>query len=112
MTDPNYSEIETCIEHAEVRIMQAEFVDGATGEVLYQQATDLLIQAEGLMKGSGAWLMSCMHARRGNAEMCVQWLERARKSSMLPDLETIITHTHFAGVLEKRWFKDWAKHHR
>lgn len=112
MTDQRITEIETCLEHAEVRIMQADFADPATGELLYQQATDLLIRAEGLMKGSGAWLMSCMHARRDNGALCVQWLERARKASMLPDVETIETHTHFAGARDKKWFKDWAKTQR
>ncbi len=112
MTNPNVAEIETCLEHAEVRMMQADFVDAATQDLLYQEATDLLIRAEGLMKGSGAWLMSCMHARRKNGPMCVLWLERARKASMLPDLETIQTHAHFEHAKDARWFKDWLKQQR
>lgn len=109
MTDPKITEIETCLEHAEVRMMQADFADAATGEQLYQEATDLLIRAEGLMKGSGAWLMSCMHARRENGAMCIKWLERARKASMLPDLDMIRTHAHFATARDTKWFKDWMK---
>lgn len=109
MTDPKVTQIETCLEHAEVRMMQVDFADAATGEALYQEATDLLIRAEALMKGSGAWLMSCIHARRENGTMCVLWLERARKASMLPDVETIHTHAHFVKAKDTKWFKDWLK---
>ena len=109
MSDSITAQIETYLEHAEVRMMQAGCSDAATGDQLYQEATDLLIRAEGLMKGSGAWLMACMHARRENGALCVQWLERARTSSMLPDVETIRTHQYFALVREATWFKDWAK---
>jgi len=112
MPDPKITQIEKCLEHAEVRMMQTDFADAAARETLYQEATDLLIRAEGLMKGSGAWLMSCMHARRENGQMCVQWLERARKASMLPDLETIRSHPHFAKAKDAKWFKDWQKNHR
>jgi hypothetical protein len=109
MSDSRTAQIETYLEHAEVRMMQASCSDAATGETLYQEATDLLIRAEGLMKGSGAWLMACMHARRENGTLCVQWLERARTSSMLPDVETIRAHPYFAQARETTWFEDWAK---
>ncbi len=109
MDESTQEKIERCLDHAEVRIMQTDFADPATGETLYQEATDLLIRAEGLMKGSGAWLMSCIHARRKNGAMCVQWLERARKASMLPDLDTIRSHHHFANAKDAKWFKDWTK---
>jgi hypothetical protein len=111
MPDPKTEEIEKCLEHAEVRIMQTDFADASTAETLYQEATDLLIQAEGLMKGSGAWLMACLHARRKNGPMCTRWLDRAGKASMLPDLDTIRTHAHFANAIESKWFKDWLKQH-
>lgn len=112
MTDPKVAQIETCLEHAEVRMVQADFVDAATQDLLYQEATDLLICAEGLMKGSGAWLMSCIHARRKNGPMCILWLERARKASMLPDVEMILNHTYFVTAKETKWFKDWLKQQR
>ena len=113
MPEPNIiAEVEKCLEHAEVRMMQTDFADIPTSETLYQEATDLLIRAEGLMKGSGAWLMSCMHARRDNGSMCVVWLERARNASMLPDLATIRAHAHFAKAKDAKWFKEWQKKHR
>lgn len=112
MSNRKIAEIEALIEHAEVRMTQVDFVNAEIAETLYQEATDLLIRAEALMKGSGAWLMSCMHARRENGTMCIQWLERARKASMLPDVETIRTHAHFAKAKDTRWFKDWLKQQR
>ena len=60
------------------------------------------------MKGSGAWLMSCMHARRENREMCLQWLERALGARMLPDVQDIREHPHFKLVRETEWFIAWA----
>lgn len=107
MTDPNITQIEAYLEDAEARILEAESTAADTSERLYQEATDLLLRAERLMKGSGAWLMSCIHARRDNGAMCIQWLERARSASMLPDIDTIRTHTHYAKAREKRWFHEW-----
>lgn len=109
MPDEKFAQIEEYLEHAEVRMTQAESSEEETREQLYQEATDLLIRSERLMKGSGAWLMSCMHARRDNGAMCVKWLERARGASMLPDVETIRAHPHFAEAKGRPWFADWLK---
>lgn len=109
MPDPKIAKIENCLDHAEARILQAEFAGAEDEERLYQEATDLLIHAETIMKGSGAWLMSCMHARRGNGKMCMQWLERARGASMLPTPDVIRGHMHFAKVKNEDWFKNWLK---
>lgn len=111
MPDPKIAQIEEYLEDAEARMMQAEFVDTEGEEQLYQEATDLLIRSECLMKGSGAWLMSCIHARRDNGRMCVQWLERARGASMLPSGEVIRNHTHYEEARDKTWFKEWLRQH-
>jgi len=102
-------EIETRLQHAEARMMQAEMVDDSVRVELYQEATDLLIQCETMMKGSGAWLMACLHARRENREMCLQWLERALSVGMLPDVEVIRDHPHFQLVKETEWFVVWSR---
>ena len=92
-------------------MMQAEFADQETRHALYQEATDGLIRAEKIMKGSGAWLMSCIHARQNNGDLCLRWLERAKKSSLLPDADSITGHAHFTGVLEETWFITWIETH-
>lgn len=102
-------QIEEFLQHAEAHMMQAELVAAEEREKLYQDATDLLIRSEKLMKGSGAWLMSCMHARRQNRDMCLQWLERALGAGMLPDVESIREHPHFGGVKDTDWFTEWAR---
>lgn len=107
MSDSNIKQIEEHLKHAETKMLQAEICDAETKEQLYQEATDLLIRAERLMKGSGAWLMSCIHARRDNGPMCIKWLERAKGASMLPDAETIEAHSHFDEAKKKSWFKEW-----
>jgi hypothetical protein len=109
MPSDRIRQIETYLEHAEVRMLQADLADAETEELLYTEAADLLIRAEKLMRGSGAWLMACMHARRDNGELCIQWLERARGASLLPDVETIRTHAHFKRARERKWFKDWLR---
>jgi len=109
MPEPKLAQIEHCLEHAETRMLQAEFADAENEELLYQEATDLLIEAETIMKGSGAWLMAGLHARRGNGKMCVQWLERARGASMLPAADEIRDHIHFTKAKSKDWLKQWLE---
>ena len=109
MSGDRIRQIETYLEHAEVRMLQADLADAETGEQLYTEAADLLIRAEKLMKGSGAWLMACIHARRDNGALCVQWLERARGASLLPDVETIRSHAHFKTARDRKWSKDWLR---
>ncbi len=109
MTEAEIAQIEQFLKHAEAQMMQAEFADTEGKEALFVEAKDQLIRAEKIMPGSGAWLMSCIHARTNNGEMCVRWLERARKSSMLPDTETILNHAHFSEVVTEKWFFAWLK---
>ena len=106
--DALINEIEQRLKHAEARMMQAEMVEEHIRAELYQEATDLLIQCEKRMKGSGSWLMSCMHARRENQDMCLQWLERALSVGMLPDVNDIREHPHFKLVKHTDWFQTWT----
>jgi hypothetical protein len=107
--NPDIAKIEEYLKHAEARMMQAEFADDAGRVELYQESTDLLIRSERIMKGSGAWLMACIHARQQNQDMCLQWLERALGARMLPDVEEIRTHVHFSQVKDAQWFTEWAR---
>lgn len=109
MNKGNIAIIEQMLQHAETMMMQAEFAEAEVRPQIYQEAKDELIRAEGIMAGSGAWLMACLHARQNKGEMCVKWLERARNTSMLPDTETIQGHPHFKHVLEEEWFLEWVK---
>lgn len=109
MTEAEIAQIEQYLQHAEAQMLQAEFADVEVRDALYHEAKDLLIRAEKILPGSGAWLMSCMHARTNNGEMCVKWLDRAKKASMLPDVDTIKSHAHFSGALKQQWFSAWVK---
>lgn len=109
MTDAETEQIEQFLKHAEAQMMQAEFADADGKEALFHEAKDHLIRAEQIMPGSGAWLMSCIHARANNGALCVKWLERARKSSTLPDMDTVLNHAHFSKVVTEKWFVAWLK---
>jgi hypothetical protein len=109
MTDADIAAIEQHLQHAEAQMMQAEFAEGDAKITLFQEAKDHLIRAERVMPGSGAWLMSCIHARLNNGEMCIQWLERAKKASMLPHPKDIQSHAHFRTAINQPWFVKWLK---
>jgi hypothetical protein len=103
--------IEQMLQHAETKMMQAEFADAEMKAQIYEEAKDELIRAEKILAGSGAWLMACLHARQNRGGLCVKWLERAHNTSMIPDTETIQAHPHFKQVLDKDWFVKWMKSH-
>lgn len=109
MTQTESAQIEQFLKHAEAQMMQAEFADAEGKEALFHEAQDHLIRAEQIVPGSGAWLMSCIHARLNNGALCVKWLDRAKNSSKLPDTETIQNHAHFAQAKGERWFVTWIK---
>ena len=110
MDKGNIAIIEQMLQHAETMMMQAEFADAETRPQLYQETKDELIRAEGIIAGSGAWLMACLHARQNSSNLCVKWLERARNTSMLPDTKTIQAHPHFKKVVDEAWFVQWMKY--
>ncbi len=109
MNKGNIAIIEQMIQHAETLMMQAEFATDETKTQIYEEAKDELIRAESILAGSGAWLMSCLHAHQQNEAMCLQWLTRAQKTNMLPDLETIQNHPHYKRVKNEDWFLEWVK---
>lgn len=99
--------IEQMLQHAETMMMQAEFADAEARPQIYQEAKDELIRAEGVMPGSGAWLMACLHARQDKGDLCLKWLTRAHNTQMLPDLATIQNHPHFKNAVTQEWFVQW-----
>ena len=97
------------IQFAEVHMFQAEFTSGAEREALLHDAQDALIQAETLAKGSGAWLMACVHGRQGNEQLCRRWLERARDAGRLPERDQIESSAHLKPFAELTWFREWIE---
>ena len=67
------------IQHVEARLVDLEFTPPEKREQLLIQMKDSLIQAETLIKGSGSWLMACLHGKMNEPEMCLRWLQRACK---------------------------------
>ena len=109
MDKGNIAIIEQMLQHAETMMMQAEFADAETRPQIYEEAKDELIRAEKILAGSGAWLMACLHARQNRGALCVQWLERARNTKMIPDTDIIQEHPHFKRVVEEDWFVKWME---
>jgi hypothetical protein len=89
---------------AETVMLQAELAGGADREARYSEAKDLLIHAESLEAGSGAWLMACLNARMDNAVLCQKWLERAHAAESLPPREDVANSPYFQSVRTHNWF--------
>jgi hypothetical protein len=97
-----------CVEHAEVLMMQAELTSGEARRDLLDQATDVLFRAERLLAGSGAWRIACIHARQGNRELCLRWLQRGRDLNTLPPVGEMRASAYFTEVRFKEWFREFV----
>lgn len=93
------------VEHATVLMMQAEFAQGAMRRDLLDEATDLLLRAERVEPGIGAWQLACIHARQGDRELCKRWLERAHKNDLLPNRDQVLASPHFAESCMNAWIR-------
>jgi len=101
--------IDQYLQFAESQLVELEFAPlDARGEILIK-IKDKLIQAETIQKGSGSWLMACTHARMLETELCVRWLERARKNGALPDKEKVQTSSYFKGFRDEPWFVEFVE---
>ena len=74
--------------------------DGCLG-----QAEDVLLRAEALAPGSGAYNLACLWARRGKSDECLKWLKVSQDNGTLPPKQHLIEDTDFEGVREEEWFK-------
>jgi hypothetical protein len=101
-------QIDQYIQRVEAKLVQFEFTPPEGREELLIQMKDALIQAEVLKKGSGSWLMACIHGRMNEATMCLKWLERAQKNNALPELLRLQTNTYMKGFRAEAWFIEFT----
>lgn len=101
-------QIQQYIQHVEAQLVQLEFAPPNRREEMLIQMKDALIQAEYLKKGSGSWLMACIHGRMKEAELCLKWLERARKNDALPEKQKLLNSSYFKAFHEETWFFEFA----
>jgi hypothetical protein len=104
----NQGQIDQYIRHVEAQLVQFEFTPPERREHLLIQMKDLLIQAETLKKGSGSWLMACLHGRMKEPEMCLKWLERAKKNSALPAKQKLQTSSYMKTFCQDQWFIEFT----
>ena len=93
------------VEHATVLMMQAELAHGEARRDLLDEATDVLLRAERVDPGIGAWQLACIHARQDNRELCERWLVRAHKNGLLPKREEILASPYFADTRIRAWVR-------
>ena len=96
------------IQHVEAQLTHFEFVPPGRREEMLIQMKDRLIQAERLKKGSGSWLMACLHGRMKEPELCLKWLQRAQKNDTLPEKHKLHTSAYFKHFHEEKWFVEFA----
>ena len=74
-------------------------------EALYQEAKDVLLNAETIKLGSGAFNLACVFALCGDENECQKWLKIGEKVSTLPIREHAMRNKAIADMREKPWFK-------
>ena len=100
---------ETHIQHAEVKMMQAEFLQGPERASLLAEAKDDLLRAERIVPGCGSWPLACIAAQLDQEALCRKWLERARKAGTLPPHDELANHHHLAAMRDRPWFAKFLR---
>ena len=78
---------------------------GLEVERMLKEAEGKLLAAEEIKNGSGAYILACLSARRGNAGACQSWLRRAKDHGRLPDKELLLRDPDLAAVRDEAWFQ-------
>jgi len=83
----------------------AQLKDGQEREKLYQEAEEILLRAEAIKRGEGAYNLGCLFALRNNEEKCKYWLKVGEEAKTLPTREEAMKDEDLASVRDKDWFK-------
>ncbi|HOZ48034.1 MAG TPA: hypothetical protein PLO37_24215 [Candidatus Hydrogenedentes bacterium] len=93
------------IEHAEAKMLQADFADREGRAILLAEAKDALLTAEHAAPGAGAWLLACIASAQEQENLCRKWLDRAKKLGTLPPRTKLLEHHYLEAVRERKWFR-------
>lgn len=74
-------------------------------ELLYQEAEKVLLKAEEIKKGAGAYNLACIFALRGDKNKCQEWLKIGEEAGTLAPREHAMKDDDLALVRDKDWFK-------
>lgn len=107
MSDERFGqgEVTALLQQADVMFLQADFVAKAERRGLLADLKDVLLRAEMLLPGSGAWRLARMAAEVGRDDLCQKWLLRAQANGRLPTAEALFSEPGFQSVREKPWFQ-------
>ena len=100
---------EEWVRYAETLMLQAEFAPESEKELILLTAKDALLQAEKQLPGSGSWQMACISGRKGQANFCRRYLERAARFGTLPSRKEIQRSGYLASFRNARWFKKFLQ---
>ena len=75
-------------------------------EELLAQAEEKFLKAESLKKGSGAYDLACVYARRGNKEECRKWLLVGQEAGTLMTRDHAMKDKDLESVRGEAWFKE------
>ncbi|MCP4645310.1 MAG: hypothetical protein GY851_33010 [bacterium] len=110
MTDaPTPDDATRHVQFAQVQMLQADMAQGPTREQILLEAKDALMKAEQAQPGAGAWLLACINARAGKADLCREWLKRAGNAGTLPSVDELRASPYLVSVRDAKWFKQLVK---
>jgi hypothetical protein len=89
----------TLLEHAKTKT-------GEEVQALYAIARERLLEAEGVMPGSGSYNLACIASLCGQPEACRHWLALCAEKEQLPVREHIDQDSDLDPVRVLDWFKD------
>lgn len=80
---------------------------GVEQQRLEQEAEDKFLAAEDINKGIASHVLASFAARRGDAEACRNWLQRARDYGGFPNLRYLLESSDFCRVRDEAWFREF-----
>ena len=105
--DPNY--LAAAIDGG-VACMDLARLNGAKAEdALYDQAQREFEKANAIQAGAASYNLACIHALRGEADACLEALEKSKSKGSLPDADDIVNDPDMSGVKNKKWFQQFLQ---
>lgn len=101
---PNEPAIHSTMGRCLLKRARARRQDAQTRQESIRAATQVLMRAESLRPGAGAYNLACLYAFTGDEAQCRHWLEVGQQQGVLPTQESASRDGYLRAMQDKPWF--------
>ena len=88
---------------------QAKAKGAGIDDELNVKAKEWFLKAEKIQNGFASYNLACLSALEGNQTECQKYLENARDTGLVPELEAVQNDDDLGPVKNRKWFKDFLE---